>query len=99
MTSRHRRVGANDRRLLAAVHQLLDAHQPLAQLAAGMQVGEVLLPEALGDEQRHRQRVAERQRRGGAGGRHEVQRARFLRHAAVERDVGRLRQRRRRSRR
>ena len=43
------------------------------------------------DEQRHRQRVAERQRRRRARGRHQVHRARFLGDAAVERDVGRLR--------
>ena len=66
------------------MHQLLDAHQPLAQLAARMQAGEVFLLEALGDEQRHGQRVAERQRRSRAGRRHQIQRAGFLRDAAVE---------------
>ena len=99
MTSRIARVAADDGQLLARVHQLLDAHQALAELAARVQVGEVLLPEALAHEQRHRQRVAERERGGRARGRHEVQRARLLGDAAVERDVGRLAERRRRARR
>src|ERR1044072_2116161 len=43
-------AAADDRRVLAGVHQLLDAHQPLADLAAGMQVGEVFLTEPLGHE-------------------------------------------------
>ena len=77
------------------VHRLLDPHQPPAELAARMQGREVLLAEALAHQQRHRERVAERQRRGGARGRHQVHRTRFLGDAAVERDVGRLRQRRR----
>ena len=60
-----------------------------------MNVREVFLPESLGDEQRHRQRVAERERRGRACGRHEVHRARFLGDVAIERDVRRLAERRR----
>ena len=43
-----------------------------------MQVREVLLAEALLDEQRHRERVAERERGRRARGRHEVQRAGLL---------------------
>ena len=57
-------------------------------LPPGCSDGEVLLAEALAHEQRHRQRVAQRERRGRAGGRHEVHRAGFLGDAAVERDVG-----------
>ena len=90
----HRRVGLDDRRIGAAVHQLIDAHQLLAQLAARMNLGEVLFAESLFDEQRHAQRVAHRERGGRAGGGHEIERTRFFRHLAVERDVGRLRERR-----
>ena len=91
---RHRGVFADRGELLAGVHQLIEPHQALAELPARMEVREVLLPEALAHEQRHRERVAQRQRRRGAGGRREVERARFLVHAAVERDVGRLPERR-----
>ncbi len=52
--------------VVAAVHQLPGAHQALAEHAAGVQVGEVLGLESLLDQHRHRQRVAQRQRRGGA---------------------------------
>ena len=87
----HPGVAADDRRLgRRACHQLLDAHEPLAQLAARMQVGEVLLAETLGHEQRHGERIAEGERGRGARRGHQVQRARLLRHAAIERDVGRL---------
>ena len=99
MTSRIRVSARTIGQSLARVHQRFDAHQPLAELAAGMQVREILLAEALLDEQRHRQRVADRERRGRARGRHEVHRARFFGHAAVERHVGGLRERRRRRRR
>ena len=92
----HRRVGRDDRRVGAAVHQLIDAHQLLAELAARMDLGEVLFAESLFDEQRHAERVAHRERGGRAGGRHEIERARFFGHLAVERHVGRLRERRRR---
>jgi hypothetical protein len=57
-----------------------------------MKAGEVLGSKPFFNQQRHRQRVADRQRRGGTGGRDEIQRARFLGDAAVERDVGCLRQ-------
>ena len=74
------------------VHQRFDPHEPLAQLAPRMQVGEILLPEALFDQQRHGQRVANRQRGGRARRRREVHRTRLLGDAAVERHVGGLRQ-------
>ena len=89
----HRRAELDDRRRRAGVHQRFDPHQFLSELAAGMQVGEVLFAEALLDEQRHRQRVTERQRRRRARRRNEVQRACLLGHAAVERQVSGLRER------
>ena len=91
----HRRVDRDPRQGLAGVHQRVRAHQALAQRAAGMQVGEVVLAEAAPDEQRHRQRVAERERRGRARRRRQIERARFLVDVGVEDDVGRLAQRRR----
>ena len=69
----------------------LDAHQPRPELAARVEGRELLLAEALAHQQRHRQRVAERERRRGARGRHQVHRAGLFGDAAVERDVGRLR--------
>ena len=99
MTSGIGVVVRDDRRGVAGVHRVLDPHQAPSELAAGMQGREVLLAEALAHQQRHRQRVAERERRGRAGGRRQVQRAGFLGDAAVERDVGGLRQRRRAGRR
>jgi hypothetical protein len=53
-----------------------------------MRTGEVLGPEAARIEQRHRQCVAQGELRRGAGGGRQVQRARFLFHAAVQHDVG-----------
>ena len=76
------------------MHQLIDPHQLLAELAARVNLREVLLAESLFDEQRHAQRIAHRERGGRARRRHEVQRARLFGHLAVQRDVGRLRQRR-----
>ena len=53
-----------------------------AERAARVELGEVLAPEALHHEQRDGQRVAERQRHGGARGRREIVRARLLGDAA-----------------
>ena len=57
-----------------------------------MQVGEILLAEALPDEQGHGEGVAEGEGGGGAGRRHEVQGARLGADAAVEGDVGAARE-------
>ena len=60
-------------------HDVLDPQQQLpAERAAGMEAGEVLARESLLLEQRHRQRVAERQRGRGARRRREVVRAGLL---------------------
>jgi hypothetical protein len=48
---------------------------------------EVLFGEAARLEQRHRQRIADRQRRRGAGGGREIQRAGLRRHADIEMHV------------
>ena len=82
----HRRVEA--RRAACASPACISAcgpHQALAELAARVQVGEVVLAEAAPHQQRHRQRVAERERRGRARGRREVQRAGLLVDVRVER--------------
>ena len=76
------------------MHQVLHAHQALAQLAARMQVREVLFAKPFPHEQRHGQRIANRERGRGAGGWHEVQRARLSRDVAIERDIGGLAERR-----
>src|SRR6185369_14894810 len=90
---RHRRAGLHDWGLITTLHQLFGAHQSLTELSAWMQTGEVLLAESLGDQQRHRDRVAEGQRGGGAGRGNEVHRAGFLGDTAVQGDVCGLRQR------
>ena len=72
----------------------LDLEQAAAEAAGGVQRGEVGLAEAVALEQRDRERVAERQRGGRAGGRREAERAGFLGDARVEHDVGGARQRR-----
>src|SRR4029434_451620 len=76
---------------LAAVHQLLDAHQPLPELAAWMKAGEVFLLETLGDEQCHREGVTERECCDCAGGRDEVQRTGFIRHTILNHHIRVLR--------
>ncbi|MCY1231641.1 hypothetical protein D9M72_440980 [compost metagenome] len=58
--------------------------------AAGVRAGEVFLTKAARIEHRHRQRIAERQRRGGAGRRRQVQRAGFFLDRRVQVDVGQL---------
>ena len=62
--------------------------RPLAELAAGVQMGEVVLPETAPDQQRHRERIAERQRGRRARGRREIHRTRLFGHVTVQRDVG-----------
>ena len=52
-----------------------------------MRAGEVVGIEAPGIEQRHRQRVAERERCGGTGGGRQVERAGFAVDVAIEMDV------------
>ena len=59
-----------------------------------MQVGELLFAKALAPRQRHRQRVAERERGRRARRRRQVHRARFFGHVAAQRDVRRLAERR-----
>ena len=92
---RHRRRRLHDRRRGAAVHDVLDLHQPASELAGRMQRRELILAEPLADEERHRQRVAHREGGGRARRRHEVHRTGFLGDGAVERDVGGLGERRR----
>ena len=74
------------------MHDLLDTHQPLANFAAWVQIGEVLFLESFGHKQGHRERVAKRQRRRCARGRHKIKGARLAGYLAVQRDIRRLRQ-------
>ena len=83
------------RHRLAGPHDVGDARQqPPPQRAAGVRPGEVVGGEAAGIEQRHGQRVTERQRCGRARRRCQVQGAGLAPRAGVEVDVGQLRQRR-----
>ena len=74
----HRRRQRNDRRLRAGVHQIADAKEALAELSAGMEECEILLLESFAHQKRHRQRVAEGERRGGGSSRREAERTRFF---------------------
>ena len=69
------------------------AHEPLAERAGGVRAQEVLRGEAARVEQRQRERVAQRERGGGARGRRESERTGFGVDARVEMDVGGLRER------
>ena len=59
-----------------------------------MRQREILLGETAGFQHRDRERIAHRQRRGGARGRGQAQRAGFLADADIEVDIGAARQRR-----
>ena len=70
-------------RCVAGAHHVgHGGEQAATQGAAGVRAGEVLGLEAARIEQRHGQRVAQRQLRGGAGGGRQVERAGFLLDAA-----------------
>ena len=66
--------------------------QAASQAAAGVRAREIFFAESLGIEQGHRQRIAQRECGGGAGGGGEPHRAGFLRHRAVEMHIRRQRQ-------
>jgi len=76
------------------VHQALDPPQLLPEFPAGVEVREILFVKTLLNEQGHRECVAERERGGRARGRNQVHRAGFLGHAAIQRDIRRLGERR-----
>ncbi len=92
---RHRRGREHDRRGGTRVHDVLDLHQPAAEFAGRMERRELILAEALANEERHGERVAHRQGGGRAGRRHQVHRTGLAGDGAVERDVGGPGQRRR----
>ena len=69
----HRRLDADHRHLIAAMHQVVHAQETLAQLSAGMEESEVLFLEAFSQQQGHSQRVAECQCGGGRRGRGEAE--------------------------
>ena len=71
------------------MHQVADFGQALAQLAAGMQFGEVLGLEAFAQADGDGKGIAQGQHGGGGGGGGEVQSAGFALYAAVEGYVAR----------
>ena len=76
---------------VAGVHHVLDLEQQAAaQSAAGVREGEVFRGETAGFEQGNGQGVTQDQRRGGRGGRCQVERAGFLGNTGVEVDLGGL---------
>ena len=86
---RGRRDGGD---VLAGVHQLAHFGELLAELAAGMQFGEIFGAEALAQTDGDGQRIAEREHGGGGGGGREIQTAGFALDRAIEGHVARLRQ-------
>jgi hypothetical protein len=62
--------------------------QATPERAARVGTGKIFGAKATRIEQGHRQRVAQCQHGGGAGGRRQIERARFLRHRGVEVHVG-----------
>ena len=68
--------------------------QPTTERTAGMQPREVLAAKSLVLEQRHGERVAERERDRGARRRREIVRTRLLAHPRIERHVAQPRERR-----
>ncbi|MCY1553588.1 hypothetical protein D9M68_900880 [compost metagenome] len=92
----HQRLG--QRGVLADFgHRIAGAHdvehmgqQLAAERAARVRAGEVFLAEAARVQHRHRQRIAQRQRGGGACRWRQVERAGFLFHARVQVRVSQL---------
>ncbi len=80
----HGSGGADDRDLVAGVHEVANAGQALAELAAGMEFGEVLDAEALAQADGDGEGVAEGEHGGGRGGGSEIEAAGFTRDAAIE---------------
>ena len=75
--------------VVAGMHHIRDVQQqPAAERAGRMRTREVLGSEAAGFEQCDRERIAHRQRSGGAGCRRQRQRAGFGGHADVQMQVG-----------
>eukprot|EP01136_Pigoraptor_vietnamica_P039950 Opistho-1_new@11301 len=64
----HAGLKADQRQLLADMHQIGNAQQFLSQLAARMQLMEILRRESLALQQRHGQRITQSQHHGGGGG-------------------------------
>ena len=90
-----RRGFAHARHVVAGVHDVADVQQQApAERAGRMRAREIFGGEAARFEQRDRERIAQRQRGGGAGGRRERERAGFGGHAGVQVHVGFARERR-----
>ena len=79
----HGRVEGHAGTGVSAVHQAFDPRELLPELAARMQVREVLRAKALGHEQRHRQGVAHRERGRRRRRRRQVERAGLARDGHV----------------
>ena len=73
---------------VAAAHDVMHMRQQFsAQRATGVGAGKILFPETARVQQRHGQRVAQRELRRGAGSWRQVQRAGFPGHTAVQNHV------------
>ena len=86
-------LGRDQGQLVALVHQLFDAQQLAAELAARVEHGEVARREIAPLEQRHRQRVAQRQHAGGRGGGRQAHRAGLADLGQQQAQIGRIGQR------
>ncbi len=88
-----RRRRPDDRQVFAGAHHVGDVQQQFAaERAAGMRAREILRREAARFEHCHRERIAERERGGGAGRGREIERAGLFCDAHVEVDAGGARQ-------
>ena len=80
---------ADVRDLIAGMHNIIDPQQQLTtECAAGVRQGKIFSGKAAGFEQRYGEGVAHDQRRGGAGGRRQPQRAGLFRDFHAQMDIG-----------
>ena len=87
----HRIGGLHHRGFLAPPHDVADAKQEgTAEIASGMEAGEVITREAALLKQDHREGIAEGEHHGGAGGGGEIVRAGLLAHRDIEDDIARF---------
>ncbi len=89
---RHGGVGAYAGKLIARVHNALDAAQLNSEVTARVECGVVGFIETPFLEQRHGQRITHSQHGGGRGGGRQSQRARFLPNSHVDHRLACLRQ-------
>ena len=83
----HRRGGLDAGDGVAGVHQLIDARETLAELAAGVQGGEIFGAESFFERDGDGECIAERKHGCSGGGGREAEPTCFCGNAAIERDV------------